>query len=450
MRAPWRVRCACALLLPCALAATCNPPSIAPSVPPRSSTVVDSGDVPDSPVPLDAAVAGDAVADGTADPPPAPVVPATLAASINAFARELHRELSKEKGNLFYSPLSVHIALTMVWAGARGATGDQLAKVLHLDSVDTKVHDEYASLIRRLSSEPTRGAAEIRIANRLWPAEDVQIETDFAALTRSRYGAPVETLNFSGQPEQSRRAINRWVEGQTRERIKDLLPLGSIDPMTRLVLTNAIYFKGTWATPFPGASTRALPFYVDGVTLRKVPSMQGQRVAARYSEQSDARVLELPYSAGGGPRLAMLILLPKERNGVAALERRLSVEGVAPFAGGLRNAQVDVTLPKFQTSKRFTLGVALKRLGAIQAFEEGADFSAMAPRAGRIGEVFHKAFVAVDEAGTEAAAATAVALKSMSDSDSVEVRIDRPFLFAIRDVPSGTVLFFARINDPSL
>jgi serpin B len=404
-------------------------PSAAPALP--SPEAADAGTVP-----------------AQAEAPPEPVVPATLADSINLFARDLHREIAKKPGNLFYSPLSISIALTMASAGARGQTAEEMAKVLHLGSEARGTHGEYAKLIASLSSEPRAGAPDVRIANRLWVELKSELVPEFAALTSEHYRAPVEKLDFINQPEPSRGIINRWVEQKTKERIKDLIPRDGVTSDDRVVLTNAIYFKGLWAKPFKKTDTRGEVFYDHGTTARKVPMMHAL-LRARYAETDDAQVLELPYSRGGGPELALVLIVPKDRKGLPAVERHYGREGIGAFVRDLQQAEVRLALPRFKMTVPVGLKRILGQLGMVLAFTNRADFSAMVDQAVKIKEVYHKAFVQLDEEGTEAAAATAVVMGRVSAGPPPrELSADHPFLFVIRDVKSGATLFGGRIVAP--
>ncbi|MCL4753611.1 MAG: serpin family protein [Myxococcales bacterium] len=441
------------LLFAGAVAATCSPPPNEPAHPARPANADPEAGTPlDSSADVGAAGSGDASVDAAEGSPAEPVVPASLADSVNAFARDLHRELSaKEKGNLIYSPLSISVALTMTYAGARGETAEEMAKVLHLGRDATETHAGYAKLIQKLGSEPLRGAPEVRLANRLWPQKGMELVPEFAEVTRLHYRAPLEQLDFQSQPEASRQRINSWVEHETKERIAELLPKGSIHEEVRLVLTNAVYFHGRWATPFAEAATRDERFFVNGVTPRSLPTMRGT-VEARYAALADAQVVELPYARGNGPELAMVIVLPKTRNGLPDLEKRFGREGVGAYVPELRPTRVSLWLPRFTATVRFKLKSPLEKLGMLLAFTTSADFSGITRRPPTlyIEDVYHKAFVETSEKGTEASAGTAVVMRTIvSDSPPPpEVKVDHPFLFFIHDRRSGAVLFAGRIVAP--
>jgi serine protease inhibitor len=437
---------ATALLTACAPAAQAPPE---PSAPPAAVSSATQA-LPDAGAP-DATLASADAGDGAAaEAPPEPMVPPSLADSINLFARDLHKELAKTPGNLFYSPLSIHLALTMTWAGARGKTAEEMAKVLHVRPGDTRVHEEYAKLVAALGSEPKGGAPEIRIANRLWVQNDFELVPEFVALTRDRYGAPIGRLDFFAQPEASRVAINAWVATRTKNHIEELLPEGSIHPQVRVVITDAIYLKAAWASPFPEENTRDDRFFVNGVTAQAVPTMHGD-VGARYVELDDAQVIELPYARGGGADLAMVIVLPKGRNGLGSVEKRFARSGATALFRNERPRIVTLSLPRFTGRLALELKPVLAKLGMPLAFTGKADFSALSRHPPLvIDEVYHQAFFRTDEKGSEAAAGTAVVMAvSISGGPSpIEVRVDHPFLVFLRDRRSGVILFGGRVVAP--
>ncbi len=429
-------------------ASACAPTRAAePSAPPAASTAPSA--TPDAGGLDGAAVAANDAGDGAVtEAPPEPMVPRSLADSINLLARDLHKELGKKPGNLFYSPLSVHLALTMTWAGARGKTADEMAKVLHIRPDDTRVHEEYAKLVQALESEPKDEAPEIRMANRLWVQKAFELVPEYVALTRDRYGAPIELLDFIQQPEESRVAINTWVAARTKNRIEELLPENSIGPTVRVVITDAIYLRAQWMARFSKKDTRDEHFFVNGVTPREVPTMHAN-VAAEYVDLADAQVIELPYARANGPDLTMLIVLPKARNGLRAVERRLARDGVTASLRGARPKGVSLSLPRFSAHAAFTLKQTLQALGMRLAFR-AADFSGLSRSAPlHVDEVYHQAFVRTDEEGSEAAAATAIVAVAITEGPPpVELRVDHPFLLFIRDRLSGAVLFGGRVVAP--
>jgi serpin B len=289
--------------------------------------------------------------------------------------------------------------------------------------------------------------------NRLFGEETYAFEAPFLALTRDRYAAPLESVDFAGAAEAQRTHINSWVATETQDLIRDLLPQGSLDELTRLVLVNAVYFKGDWVQAFDTEATRPEPFHVGGTTAARVPMMR-QTNAHRYAEIDGVQVVEMPYQ---GDELAMTIVLPRERNGLGALEASFDQAAVDRWVGALTPTRVEVVLPRFRLDDaRIPLKDTLASLGMTRAFDRAtADFSGMANPANYedelyISDCFHEAFVEVDEEGTEAAAATAVVMGSRGGAPQppAAFRADHPFLFMIRDLESGTILFLGRVNDP--
>ena len=373
--------------------------------------------------------------------------------SNTSFAVDLYGKLAaREKGNLFLSPYSISTALAMTWGGARGSTAKQMAATLHFGNDADAVHRGFSLLQKGLASDP-KSPFELAVANRLFAQTGKKFAEPFLALTRDRYGAPVEQLDFFKSHEPARQHINLWVEKQTRDRIKDLLAPGVVNEKTRLVLVNAIYFKGSWAKAFEKKATALAPFTL-GRSKFDVPMMSGE-ITAGYAEREGFQVLELPYKSGTGARLSMLVLLPTQADGLAQLESKLSAKLLGELPRGLARQVVQVFLPRFKLESSFSLGDNLQALGMVSAFDcredTTADFSGMdGERDLCISAVVHKAFVDVNEEGTEAAAATAVI---MAQTDSVEppkpvFRADHPFVFAIVDTASGSVLFLGRVVDP--
>lgn len=367
-----------------------------------------------------------------------------LAKGNTGFALDLYAKLSATKGNVFFSPYSISTALGMTWAGARGETADQMAKVLHFGK-PADVHGGFAALDKALVGK--QPGYQLSVANRLFVQQRYRLLDEFTALTREQYRAPVEQVDFA--KEATRKHINGWVEEQTNKRITDLIPPGVLTIDTRLVLVNAIYFKGTWATEFEKKNTATQPFFTAGGKV-DVPLMFnsfGREARVRYGEVDGVQVLELPYKGGD---VTMLVMLPRERESLAALEKKLNAAKLEQLAGALRPSAVDVWLPRFKVTQSFALGPTLAELGMPLAFVSAADFSGMTgSRELFIGAVIHKAFVEVNEEGTEAAAATAVVMTTESVGPRTpEFRADHPFLFALRDGRSGSILFLGRLEDP--
>ncbi len=383
--------------------------------------------------------------------PAGPEELAELGAGNTAFALDLYQVLRQQEGNLFFSPYSLSLALAMTYAGARGETEAQMARTMHYTLPPARLHPAFASLSEALASRGEGAAGRegegfrLNVANALWGQEGYDFLSSFLDLTDRYYGAGLQRVDFMAAPEEARQTINDWVADETEDRITDLIPQGVIDTLTRLVLTNAIYFNAAWAEPFEESLTREGPFYLlDGAQV-SAPMMH-QTSSFGYSQGQGYQAVQLPYD---GHQLSMVILLP-EAGEFEALEASLDTAGLQAILGALAYQQVALTMPRFEFSAQFRLDEALSALGMVDAFTDAADFSGMTgSRELFLSAVLHKAFVSVDEAGTEAAAATAVvASLTSAPSEPVEVTLDRPFLFLIRDLQTDTVLFWGRVVDP--
>ena len=378
---------------------------------------------------------------------------ATLVDGNSVFALELYQQLGQEDGNLFYSPYSISLALAMTYAGARGETGQQMADTLHFILSQDRLHPALNSLDLELSQrgEGAKGkdgeGFRLNIVNAIWGQKDYHFLPAFLDLLAENYGAGLRTLDFANAPEESRITINNWVSDQTENRIEDLIPRGLIDALTRLVLTNAIYFNAAWQHPFNEDVTEDGPFYLlDGGQVT-VPMMR-QTESFGYAQGDGYQVVELPYD---GRELSMVILLPQPGR-FERFEGSLDAQWVNAIVEELEPGRVALTMPRFEFESAFSLNEILAAMGMPVAFSGGADFSGMTGNTDLfISDVVHKAFVSVDEAGTEAAAATAVVMKltAAPGTSPVQVTVDRPFVFLIRDIETGTILFVGRIVDPS-
>ena len=377
---------------------------------------------------------------------------ALLVEENSAFAFELYRELKGEEGNLFYSPHSISLALAMTYAGARGETAEQMADTLHFILEQERLHPAFNWLDAELAKRGEGAAGKdgkgfrLNIVNAIWGQKDYEFLSDFLDVLAENYGAGLRILDFINETEQSRVAINKWVSKQTEGRIEDLIPPGAIDASTCLVLTNAIYFNAAWEDPFDEDITADGPFYLlDGGQVT-VPMMK-QTESFGYTEGEGYQAVELLYD---GDELSMVILLPKAGN-FQAFEEGLQAQQVSDIISGLQPTEVALTMPKFEFDSEFSLKDTLADMDMPIAFSGGADFSGMTGnRELFISDVVHKAFVAVDEAGTEAAAATAVIMPTAAPPEpTVEVTIDRPFIFLIRDIDTGAILFVGRVVNPN-
>jgi len=373
----------------------------------------------------------------------------------NDFAMDLYAQLAPANtGNLFFSPASIHTALAMTWAGAAGTTGRQMAKTLHLDAAGAEAHPSLGLLTKKLNSPPRdlRGNPmyELSVVNALWGDKRYNVAPAFTALMKERYGAPMRIVDFR-LTEPVRKTINDWAAGKTRQKILDLVPRGVITPRTRLVLTNAIYFKSNWGHPFKESATAPGEFRA-GAGKAVQAQMMNQQYRFNYYETADFQVLRMPYNRWA---LSMLIFLPKKDDALARVEKQLTMKNLAAWLPKFRTANVKVTLPRFTFASQFTLTDTLKEMGMSEAFSMGADFSGMSKTKAKdlfITDVVHKAFVALDEEGTEAAAATAVmvGLKSALRPTVPKIfKADHPFIFLIRHRETESILFMGRVMDPT-
>lgn len=403
------------------------------------------------------AISGCAVSEAADAPPPAEVK--QVAAGVNSLGMKLLPVLSGgEHGNLFFSPFSIHIAFAMPFAGAAGETRAEMEKTFAYP-VDGKgvlaaLYGDFLKSFPGFGGTPAASDYKLALANAIWAEKGYPFAASYMDLVKTTFASQISLVDFTAEYARIRSEINAWVENQTQSRIKDLIPEGVLNALTRLVLVNAVYFKGTWESEFPKKATADAPFLVDGKTEKNVPMMR-QTGNFRYAASDAFQTLRLPYKGG---TLAMYVFLPRERGGIAALETALAAKPMADWLGGLDEAEVRVSLPKFRMESGFSLVEALKGLGVELAFnEKKADFTRMLDPDKAKGEpglfisaALHKAFVAVDEEGTEAAAATAVVMETKSMKPlPVEFKADHPFLFGIVHEPTTTVLFLGRVRSPA-
>jgi serpin B len=393
------------------------------------------------------------------------------AKATNDLAVDLHRQLATADENLCISPYSIETALAMTFAGADGDTRTEMARVLHLGS-DPGAFASFSALQHSLEEMSAKTAELVKqskkfggptepitlnIANRLFAQKGYAFREAFLSLVKQNFGGAFEPLDFVANPAAATQHINKWVADQTRDRIRDLIPGGALDKTTRLVLANALYLKAPWASEFSQNATQPEPFHVHGGTPVDVPIMRKTDKHFGYAKHDGYTAVSLPYA---GDDLQFLVLLPDDVNGLRALESKLTGEMLSQCAK-LQTRDVDLHLPKFKLEPpTITLAEKFEALGMKTAFDKpkgSANFDKMAPRTPRdylyISQIFHKTFIAVDEKGTEAAAATAVAMMAGTALRSpppppIEVKIDRPFLYAIQHVSSGVCLFLGRVTDP--
>jgi serpin B len=377
---------------------------------------------------------------------------ALLVEGNSAFAFELYQALKGKEANIFYSPYSISLALAMTYAGARGETAQQMADTLHFLLDQDRLHPAFNWLDAELSSRGEGAGGKhgegfrLNIVNAIWGQKDYEFLTDFLDVLAQNYGAGLRILDFTTETEKSRLAINKWVSDQTEGRIEDLIPPGVINELTRFALTNAIYFNAAWEHPFDKKMTADGPFYLlDGGQVM-VPMME-QAEFFGYTEGEGYQAVELLYD---GHELSMVILLPGFGK-FEAFEEGLQAQQVYDIISDLQLTGVTLTMPKFEFDSQLSLNDILAGMGMPDAFSlSEADFSGMTGSQLFIWGVVQKAFVSVDEAGTEAAAATAVsgAPSAGPPESPVQVTVDRPFIFLIRDIDTGAILFVGRVMNP--
>jgi serpin B len=375
-----------------------------------------------------------------------------LVSGNNAFAFDLYQKLRGQKGNLFYSPYSISLALAMTFAGAHGETEQQMVQTLHFSLAQAQLHPAFNSLDLVLASRGQGAKGKdgkgfrLKVANALWGDQGHKFLSPFLDALAENYGAGLRVLDMQHAPEVSRGIINQWVSGQTEGKIQDLITPGGITPDSRLVLTNAVYFNAAWSAPFQPEQTKDGPFTLQDNTHITVPMMD-QMAHFAYGKGNAYQAVELPYD---GNQLSMVIVLP-DANGLEALESSLKAQRADEIVKGLADQEVVLMMPKWKFDSSFQLADVLREMGMRDAFTpDAADLSGMdGLRDLFISQVVHKAFVSVDEAGTEAAAATAVIVTaSAMPVQPVTLTIDHPFMFFIRDIQTGTILFVGRVADP--
>lgn len=390
-----------------------------------------------------------------------------------AFAFKLYDLLNGGEGNLFFSPFSISTCLAMAYAGARGNTETQMSQVLHFSKNQSHLHSDFGGLHRQLleaakpkviqiqrrswPSHPARTeeyvqppGIQLDIINGLWAQEGHPFVPAFLKIATEDYQASVKQADFKTEAAAVTEEINRWVAEKTCDKIQNMLPPGSVNLLTRLVLANAIYFKGAWASPFKERFTSLQPFLLSTFRQTEVQLME-RTDDFKYCENKDLQAVELPYR---GVDLSMVILLPRRTNGCRQLEQQLSPTMLSATLGQMIKQKVQLYLPRFKVESGFELGATLAKMGMPDAFSPNADFSGLdGTRDLFISDVFHKAWGKINEEGTEATAATAAPVALGIDESPPTpppvFRADHPFLFLIRDVRSGTLLFIGRLTDPS-
>lgn len=363
------------------------------------------------------------------------------------FGFDLYQELKETEGNLFFSPYSISTALAMTYAGARGQTEKEMAKVLHFSLEQKPLHSSFSKLQLQLNAIQDKGHIKLSIVNSLWAQEGYHFLDTFFDLNKKYYGAGLNFVDFATQTV--RKTINIWVEDKTQQKIKELIKQGMIDSLTTLVLCNAIYFKGDWLSQFDKKRTIDADFHISHHKTIKVP-MMSQKSEFKYQSFDNFSAIELPYE---GNYLSMIVFLPKEIDGLADFEKNLTNDNVKNWIDKLLKSykqKILVSLPEFKTTCEFELSKILSDMGMPHAFIN-ADFSGMTGKKDlSISKVIHKAFIDVNEEGTEAAAATAVVMrKAIIFSKPLIFRANHPFVFLIRENKTGSILFIGRIIDPT-
>jgi len=367
----------------------------------------------------------------------------------NQLAFELYSQFNEESkdSNIFFSPYSISIALTMTYEGAKGQTAEEMQSVLHIPEDASIRRPNFARIYNKINKKDKK--YKLSTANALWAQKDYSFLKEYTDNVEQYYGGKLTNLDFTRESEKSRQIINKWVEDQTNNKIKDLIPKGVLNAYTRLVLTNAIYFKGTWVKQFDEKDTKEDDFRMNSGNTVKVSMMRliGDGVKFNYAETDEIQILEMPYH---GEDVSMLIILPGE-NDLANIEKSISLEKLSKWKNMLNEQRVDVFIPKFKFETKYFMAKALSDLGMPTAFSPAADFSGMdGTKDLLIQNVIHQAFVEVNEEGTEAAAATGVVMGITSVGPRIPIfRADHPFIFIIQEIETGNILFLGRVGDPS-
>jgi len=372
----------------------------------------------------------------------------TPAEGNNLFMVKSYKLLSELKdGNIFFSPFSISSALGMTYAGAAGKTETEMGRALEFPKNTVAFHENFGNLTNSINEVSKKGYLELSIANSLWLADGYKFTEEFLRTNKTFYNTEMTNLNFA-ESEKARKTINDWVAEKTKDKIKDLIPKGILDALTKLVLTNAVYFKAEWSEQFKKNATEESDFFTFGDTVRV--DMMNQKKRFNYMENDELQFIEMPYKGGDA---SMFVLLPKKKDGLREIEKKITWTDIEKYTQSLQSKEVEVFFPKFKMSLEYELSELMKRMGMSDAFSKAADFSKMTGNKQLyISAIIHKTFIAVDEEGTEAAAATAVVMrmKSLPPPQDYEVFIaDHPFFYFIKEKSTGTVLFAGRVVDPS-
>ncbi len=372
-----------------------------------------------------------------------------LISSSNNFGFNFYRKINSVKNseNTFFSPYSISSALSMVYEGANGETAEQIGEVFGFTADSSARRAANAAIYNDLNS--TSEKFTLQVANSLWAEKSYVFLDEYISVLKNYYAAEANNLDFFNNPDESRKTINSWVEEKTKNKIKDLFPSRSIENDTKLVLANAIYFKGKWADQFDKENTEKSDFYIDVSNAIQVDMMNrsGEDSKYNYFENTDLQAIEMPYE---GDKLAMTILLPK-KNDLATISSYLSAEEITKIHSEMTEEKINLSIPKFTLKTKYFMNQNLMEMGMPIAFSNDADFSGMTGDFSlKIGLVIHQAFVEVNEEGTEAAAATGVSmvLKSAMPTPPIQFIADHPFIFMIRDTKTGNILFLGEVLRP--
>jgi serpin B len=372
----------------------------------------------------------------------------TVADSNNHFAFDMYAQLSKEKpGNLFFSPYSISTVLVMTYAGARNETEKEMSQTLHFGPVQDSFHIRYKDYLEAIADDAGRGII-LETANSVWIDDNYKIEEPFSQIVKDDYNSGLKDVDFMGHVEQAREKINSWVEDRTNDKISNLLGKGMLSSGTKMVLVNAIYFKGKWASPFEANITRKLPFHVNDTTSN-ITDFMNHEYSYKYYKDDTLQALEAPYAGG---KISLLILLPDKMNGIDDMEKKLNSIYYSKIMKNEKDTtKVYLSLPKFKLNTSYSLKTPLSELGMPMAFTDGADFSGISKEKIEIDFVLHDAYVDVSEEGTEAAAASAVSGRIMAvmPRPVPHFMADHPFIFIIKDNATGSILFMGKITDPT-
>lgn len=364
----------------------------------------------------------------------------------SAFAIKVYHEIKNKEGNVFISPYSITSALAMTLAGADGNTEKEMSNVLSIGTIENP-HEQYKSLREDLEKTTS---VKLHVANSLWPQKGYSFLKEYMTFCSETYGVDITHVDYKRKTEKARTLINSWVSEKTVEKIPELIPSGTLSALTKMVLVNAIYFKGDWKTPFNKKTTTTEKFYtLDGDSSKTKLMFKSEKFP--YKEELGLQIVEMPYT---DENISMVVLLPNKKDGIKDLENALTTENLEKWTSGLTLKKVNLHFPKFKLESGFLLGKTLAKMGMGSAFSpNSADFSKMDGKKNNlyIGDVIHKTFIAVDEEGTEAAGATAVVMRAYASKPepTPNFKADHPFIYLIMDRKTNTILFLGRFSEPT-